>query len=597
MNLEIRLIGEPSVIRLDVEPYRPRSRKTWALLCYLLLSEVPPSRRQLSSLLFSEADDPFRALRWSLSELRRVLGPEVQLGGDPVALQLPEETLVDVRLLSGARWRDAIELSGIGRDLLEGFESLGSPHFESWLLAQRRHVAAASEDVLHEACLAYLGRGEPAKAVPIAIMLVGLNPYVENHQALLIRAYALSGDTVAAEQQLQACTSLFAKELALSPGPAVRMAAAARPDLSSGDTDDVAIRAVIEAGNAAVAAGAPEAGVMSLRSGVALADSIQDSELQTWSRLNLAEALVHSVRGEDEEGAELLHGAMEIAEASRFTDIEAMARAELGYIDMLAGRYDRAERWLDPSKLTTSDPDTLVKAHTYLGVVNSDRAHYVRADCLFKDAVELAQKSGQRRRESYVMSMLGRSALLLGDLDRASDLLNRAIAIAEADSWLAFLPWPQAFLGEVMVERGDLDGARQVLKQAFARACQIGDPCWEGVTGRGLALLAEADGEPDEAIRVLQDALKRCRRLSDTYKWAEVYILEAQCRLGVAHEHESAEEWIAELIEISSKTGMRELQLQGMILKALTEKAPTDPSIKSLAESVSNPRILSALQA
>jgi tetratricopeptide (TPR) repeat protein len=514
-----------------------------------------------------------------------------------VALKLPEGTQVDVRLIANGQWQDAIELSYIGRDLLEGLEPLGSPHFESWLLAERRHVAAATEDVLHEACLAYLGRGQPANAVPIAIALVGLNPYVENHQALLIRAYALSGDTVAAEQQLQACTDLYAKELALSPGPAVRMAATARPQQSLEDADVSAIRAVIEAGNAAVAAGAPEAGVMSLRSGVALADSIQDPELGARSRLNLAEALVHSVRGDDQEGAELLHGAIKIAEVSRIADIEAMARAELGYIDMLAGRYDRAEQWLDPSKLTTSDPSTLVKVHTYLGVVNSDRAHYVRAESLFKDALELAQKSGQRHREAYVMSMLGRSALLLGDLDRASDLLNRTIAIAEADSWLAFLPWPQAFLGEVMVERGDLDGARQMLEQAFARACQIGDPCWEGVTGRGLALLAEADGEPDEAIRVLQDALKRCRRLSDTYKWAEVYILEAQCRLGVAHDHESAREWIAELIEVSSRTGMRELQLQAMILKAPHEKVPNDPSIKSIAESISNPRILSALQA
>jgi DNA-binding SARP family transcriptional activator len=561
-----------------------------------LLSEVPPSRRQLSSLLFSEADDPFRALRWSLSELRRVLGPEVQLDGDPVALKLPDGTQVDVRLLANGQWQDAIELSCIGRDLLEGLEPLGSPHFESWLLAERRHVAAATEDVLHEACLAYLGRGQPANAIPIAITLVGLDPYVESHQALLIRAYALSGDTVAAEQQLQACTDLYAKELAVSPGPAVRIAATARPQQSLEDADVSAIRAVIEAGNAAVAAGAPEAGVVSLRSGVALADSIQDPELGAQSRLNLAEALVHSVRGDDEEGAELLHGAIKIAEVSRIADIEAMARAELGYIDMLAGRYDRAERWLDPSSLTTSDPSTLVKVHTYLGVVNSDRAHYTRAERLFKDALELAQKSGQRHREAYVMSMLGRSALLLGDLERASDLLNQTIAIAEADSWLAFLPWPQAFLGEVMVERGDLDGARQMLEQAFARACQIGDPCWEGVTGRGLALLAEADGEPDEAIRVLQDALKRCRRLPDTYKWAEVYILEAQCRLGVAHGHESAEEWIAELIEISSRTGMRELQLQAMILKVPPEEAPNDPSIKNLAESISNPRIVSALQ-
>lgn len=516
------------------------------------------------------------------------------LDGDPVALQLPEETLVDVRMLSDAKWQDAIELSSLGRDLLEGFESLGSAQFESWLLAQQRHVAAVTENVLHEACLAYLGRGDPGTAVPIAVTLVGLNPYIENHQALLIRAYALSGDTAGAEQQLQACTVLFAKELGVSPGPAVRMAATARPNQSFGDADDVVIQAAIEAGNSAVAAGAPEAGVMSLRRGVALADSIQNSKLRAWSRLNLAEALVHSVRGDDEEGAELLHGAMALAQAPRATDIEAMARVELGYVDMLAGRYDRAEQWLDPDKVTTSDSDTLIKAHTYLGVIKSDRAHYAQAESLFNNAVQLAQESGLPRREAYVMSMLGRSALLLGDLDRAKDLLIRAIAIAESDSWLAFLPWPQAFLGEVMVERGDLDSAREVLKQAFARACQIGDPCWEGVTGRGLALLAEAESEPDEADRILQDALKRSRRLSDTYKWAEVYILEAQCRLGVAHDHDSVDDWISELIRISSRTGMRELQLRAMILEARSEEHRDDPSIGSLAESISNPRLLSS---
>lgn len=591
MSIEIRLIGEPAVSAVGLEPYRPRSRKTWALLGYLLLAETAPTRRQLSSLLFSEANDPLRALRWSLSELRRVLGQGVGLEGDPVVLDLPSESEVDVRSLAAGKWEEAINLETFGGDLLDGFETLGSPHFQAWLLNQQRHVAAITDDVLHEACLGYLGRDKPEDALPIATLLVGRNPYVESYQALLVRAYALSGDPVGAERQLQACVALFAKELGVSPGPAVRLARAVLPRSLSAEADEESVWAVIEAGSAAIAAGAPEAGVVSLRSGVSMADSTQNSDLRALSRLHLAEALVHSVRGDDEEGAELLHGAMAIAQVSRMGATEAMARVELGYVDMLAGRYTRAKKWLDVGKLTTSDPDILIKALTYSGVAHSDQAFYEQAGSSFEDAIQLARKEGEGRREAYVLSMMGRSALLLGDPTVAIDHLSQAIAIAEGDNWLAFLPWAQAFLGEALVELGDLPLARRVLRQAFARACQIGDPCWEGMSGRGLALLAEAEGQPDEALRLVQDALLRSRRMADTYRWAEVYILETQSRVAVEMRHRSAGPWVAELMDIASRTGMRELQLRAMVLGAQSGSPGGNPSIDDLAQSIKNPRL------
>ena len=39
-----------------------------------VLGERPPTRTQLASLLFPEADDPLGALRWCLAEIRRGLG-------------------------------------------------------------------------------------------------------------------------------------------------------------------------------------------------------------------------------------------------------------------------------------------------------------------------------------------------------------------------------------------------------------------------------------------------------------------------------------------------------------------------------------------
>lgn len=590
--LEIRLIGRPEARREGSDSYRLRSRKSWAVLCYLLLTDVPPTRSQVSSMLFSEANDPMRALRWSLSELRRMLGPEVHLEGDPLVLRVPEDSLFDVHVVLAGQWEAAIQLPNLGEELLDGFGFASAPHFELWLLAERRHVAAASEDVLREACLGYLGRGEAARAIPLAVSLVALNPYDENHQALLIRSYALSGDTAAAERQFRACTDLFAKELGSAPGLAIRSAVLAQPDREVEPAGEEAVLAAIESGITAVTAGALEAGVNSLRLGMALADSGGNADLQARARLDLAESLIHSVRGDDEEGAELLHGAMDIAHASRLPEVESKARVELGYTDMLGGRYDRAQRWLDPAHLGDPDEETAIKALTYLGVVESDRARYERARSLVVEAVERAGAAGLRRRETYAMSMVGRLLFLVGDLSGARDLLAESIDRAEADGWLAFLPWPQAFLGEVMLESGDVDTARQVLRQAFARACQIGDPCWEGVTGRALALLALAEGDAEEGLRIVGDALDRCRRLSDTYKWAEAYVLEARCRLGVLTGSESASAWIEELFDMATRTGMRELQLRAMTLRAEVGEQIDAKAILDLREAIENPRLV-----
>ncbi|MEX0869465.1 MAG: hypothetical protein WD011_07310, partial [Nitriliruptoraceae bacterium] len=89
MRPVIQLLGSPAIERASADPYRVRSRKSWALLAYLILSRRPPARSELATLLFSEADDPLRALRWNLSEIRRALGDGTHLEGDPVVLVLP----------------------------------------------------------------------------------------------------------------------------------------------------------------------------------------------------------------------------------------------------------------------------------------------------------------------------------------------------------------------------------------------------------------------------------------------------------------------------------------------------------------------------
>ena len=76
MIITIQLLGRPRITWGSAAGYKFRSRKSWGLLAYLILSDRPRTRSQLASLLFAEADDPLRALRWSLAEIRRALGDD-----------------------------------------------------------------------------------------------------------------------------------------------------------------------------------------------------------------------------------------------------------------------------------------------------------------------------------------------------------------------------------------------------------------------------------------------------------------------------------------------------------------------------------------
>jgi hypothetical protein len=73
------------------------------------------------------------------------------------------------------------------------------------------------------------------------------------------------------------------------------------------------------------------------------------------------------------------------------------------------------------------------------------------------------------------------------------------------------------------------------------RICEIGDPCWEALALRGLALVARRNQRTDQARDLLTEAVASCRRLSDVYRWAEALVLTELLELDPsAHDAELA---------------------------------------------------------
>ncbi len=130
----MRLLGELQLVGSDGRAVAlPASRKTRALLGYLIATGQPHRRERLCDLLWDGPDDPRAELRWSLSKIRAVLGDKegvrltadrervgVELGNALMDIKRVQSLLGDdVSTAPIAALKEAASLFGVG-EFLDG---------------------------------------------------------------------------------------------------------------------------------------------------------------------------------------------------------------------------------------------------------------------------------------------------------------------------------------------------------------------------------------------------------------------------------------------------------------------------------------------
>jgi DNA-binding SARP family transcriptional activator len=577
----IRLLGTPAILCDGHVVAGPKGRKAWALLAYLLLADRPPRRRQLAELLFADADDPLGALRWNLAQLRRALDGAGTIEGDPVELTLTATTTVDAR-----------ETTSSGGELLEGLDFGGSPAFESWLVVARGRYAGQAASVLHETALDALAAGDADQAAELAARLVALDPFDEAHHELLVRSLAARGDRAGALAQADACVRLFRRELGTEPSPAVRRAAGPAADGEPATGDRAAARAHLEAGEAAVGAGALEHGVGVLRQACAESAACGDGVLHARALLALGSALVHAVRGRDEEGAAILHEAVAAAEAAGHRESLVGALRELAYTDIQAGRRSSVEERLARADRLANSDEEHAAILAVQGMNRSDMGDYPGAFSALQRSVEHAERCSDRRQAAFSLSLLGRAHLLRGGTAEAVAALDRALELVEAERWLAFLPFPEALRGEIDLHHGDTERAAERLERSWTLACNLQDPCWEGLAARNLGLLHRVLGQAGSTRAWMDEARTRCTRLPDRYVWMQGHVLDAAIEVGLEDGGgERTEPLIRALGALAARTEMRELVVRGLVHAARSGEPGALDSARMLAGDIDNPAL------
>src|SRR5437762_744265 len=463
MPLRVRLLGRPG-LEHDGESRRLEGHKPWALLTYLLLEPRAPTRRELADLLWSEADDPLGAVRWSLSQVRKAVNPPAEIGERDGRIKIDAEVLVvDAGELLRGEWDETSIDDLVRGELLEGMSFGEAPSFDTWLQVQRARVATSAADALRWAAT-LLSHREPDRALALAERALRSEPF---DRALEARALIL-GSTTYTGGGLGT-----AREWTSHLQRALRLA---------NELGDRATAAQIESERGRIAAiegryGAAEA---SFRRARRLAEDIGDTKEAAWARAMLA--VCHADRSEYAAAEEHLRAAL----------------PALGWAPLAMG--------------------VLARVLVGMGNVEEGKA--------FADAaVARAEREGLLPTLPWALVQAGDARLAEGDLDGATERFTRALTIAQETknpSWQAL-----ALRGLGLIARAKNDGDRtlSLLREALAREELGQGNRW--IVAAILADLVEVEGGKDKehierGLRIalaglMPELAERLRRFSPSH--------------------------------------------------------------------------------
>ncbi len=270
-----------------------------ALIAYLALAPRALTRAHLCELLGDIPNDPRGELRWCLSKARAVVDEPGRR-----RIETPQDT---VRLDLGDCFVDVVEIgdatrAGVGKldaerlrllsslfvgDFLDGLELDRSPHFNSWLIAQRRRLRA-----VHVAVLEHLVAALPAASAERVAHLekwLQLAPFDQRAHALLLDTLGQRGGVREGDEHLAAAARVFEAE-----GLDWRPLRDAWRDAKARHTSARGAVAAVAAATSTITIGAELETAASRRASIAVMPFI-DHDAERAARGGLADGLAHDI--------------------------------------------------------------------------------------------------------------------------------------------------------------------------------------------------------------------------------------------------------------------------------------------------------------
>ncbi len=232
--IEIRLFGELSVVRAGRAVALPASKKTRALLGYLVASQRSHTREKLCDFLWEGPEDPRAALRWSLAKIRPLIDEpgltRLVADRERVAFESLGATtdLHELHTLTSPGLKQAAtpDLESAARviqgELLEGLDLPDCYQYNDWCRGERE----AARRLVRSIRMELIGRFEndPDKALALARAMTVSDPLDPFAHATAIRMLGKLGRSKEALRQYEVCKHILNSELHCKPSIEVEQA-------------------------------------------------------------------------------------------------------------------------------------------------------------------------------------------------------------------------------------------------------------------------------------------------------------------------------------------------------------------------------------
>jgi class 3 adenylate cyclase/DNA-binding SARP family transcriptional activator len=336
----------------------------------------------------------------------------------------------------------------------------------------------------------------------------------------------------------------------------------------------------------------------------------------------VAEALVRAARGHRERGAaagQIAHHyqlGREEAEAaeyfklagdharSLYANAEALSHYEsalalghpnaaalheaIGDLRTMAGDYGEALASYETAA-ALSDSVRLPCLEQKIGSVYDRRGEWELAERHFAAALEEFGEADRDGERAGLYADWSLTAHRQGSGDRALDLAQQALKLAESIGDAAALAQAHNILGILANSRGDLDGARDHLQRSLALAEDLGDLSAHIAALNNLALAFTASGENEQALSLSETALALCASQGDRHREAALHnnmadLLHAMGRSQEAMEH--LKQAVTIFAEIGADAGAMQPEVWKLTAWGGVDPADLKTSVDAVASAV-----------
>jgi DNA-binding NarL/FixJ family response regulator/tetratricopeptide (TPR) repeat protein len=218
--------------------------------------------------------------------------------------------------------------------------------------------------------------------------------------------------------------------------------------------------------------------------------------------------------GNHPESLELISAAGRDAEDVGRVDLRARALAAEGVVRAKRGEYERGVTLVKEGLSLALDQDLTaesIDAYQRLGTALEQSGDYSSAQEALTSALSLCETSGDTDPEAGCVACLAYVVRELGEWKRASELSQELISTHEGDGVRTVA---EGVLGYVRALRGELGPARRALSSGLQLARRLDILSMQVDCAASLAIVADYDGDPDQA-------LEQCRFLVSRWEQSE----------------------------------------------------------------------------